>query len=207
MSREIIAILRGIRPDEAEAVTEALIAAGISRIEVPLNSPDPYDSIARMIGRAGGRALIGAGTVLHVAEVARLAAIGAAMVVSPDCNAAVIAATKRAGMLSYPGVMTPTECFAALGAGADGIKLFPASLVGPAGLAAIRAVLPAGTRTYAVGGVGPGNFADWHRAGITGFGIGSGIYAPGASAAEVGALAREIVAAYDRVFAVPGGAG
>ncbi|PKP75278.1 MAG: 2-dehydro-3-deoxy-6-phosphogalactonate aldolase [Alphaproteobacteria bacterium HGW-Alphaproteobacteria-6] len=207
MSREIIAILRGIRPDEAEAVTEALIAAGISRIEVPLNSPDPYDSIARMIGRAGARALIGAGTVLAVAEVARLAAIGAAMVVSPDCNGAVIAATKRAGMLSYPGVMTPTECFAALAAGADGIKLFPASLVGPAGLAAIRAVLPAGTRTYAVGGVGPDNFADWHRAGVSGFGIGSGIYAPGASAAEVGALAREIVAAYDRVFAVPGGAG
>jgi 2-dehydro-3-deoxyphosphogalactonate aldolase len=207
MSREIIAILRGIRPDEAEAVTEALIAAGISRIEVPLNSPDPYDSIARMIGRAGGRALIGAGTVLDVAEVARLAAIGAAMVVSPDCNGAVIAATKRAGMLSYPGVMTPTECFAALGAGADGIKLFPASLIGPAGLAAIRAVLPAGTRTYAVGGVGPGNFADWHRAGVTGFGIGSGIYVPGASAAEVGTLAREIAAAYDRVFAAPGGAG
>lgn len=207
MSREIIAILRGIRPDEAEAVTEALIAAGISRVEVPLNSPEPYDSIARMIGRAGARALIGAGTVLDVAEVARLAAIGAAMVVSPDCNGAVIAATKRAGMLSYPGVMTPTECFAALGAGADGIKLFPASLVGPAGLAAIRAVLPAGTRTYAVGGVGPGNFADWQRAGVTGFGIGSGIYAPGASAAEVGAKARTIVAAYDRVFAVPDSAG
>jgi 2-dehydro-3-deoxyphosphogalactonate aldolase len=207
MSREIIAILRGIRPDEAEAVTEALIAAGISRIEVPLNSPEPYDSIARMIGRAGARALIGAGTVLDVAEVARLAAIGAAMVVSPDCNGAVIAATKRAGMLSYPGVMTPTECFATLAAGADGIKLFPASLVGPAGLAAIRAVLPAGTRTYAVGGVGPDNFADWQRAGVTGFGIGSGIYAPGASAAEVGAKARTIVAAYDRVFAVPGGAG
>jgi 2-dehydro-3-deoxyphosphogalactonate aldolase len=110
-------------------------------------------------------------------------------------------------MLSYPGVMTPTECFAALGAGADGIKLFPASLIGPAGLAAIRAVLPAGTRTYAVGGVGPGNFADWHRAGVTGFGIGSGIYVPGASAAEVGTLAREIAAAYDRVFAAPGGAG
>lgn len=198
-SREIIAILRGIRPDEAEAVVEALIAAGITRIEVPLNSPDPLTSIALMIARAGARALIGAGTVLDVASVEALAAIGAGMVVSPDCNGAVIAATKRAGMLSFPGVLTPSECFAALRAGADGLKLFPASLLGPAGLAAIRAVLPEGTRTYAVGGVGPENFAEWRAAGVSGFGIGTAIYTPGLSAAEVGERARRIVAAYDRL--------
>ena len=199
MNREIIAILRGIRPDEAEAVVETLIAAGITRIEVPLNSPDPLTSIALMIARAGARALIGAGTVLDVASVEALAAIGAGMVVSPDCNGAVIAATKRAGMLSFPGVLTPSECFAALRAGADGIKLFPASLLGPAGLAAIRAVLPEGTRTYAVGGVGPENFAAWRSAGVSGFGIGTAIYTPGLAAAEVGERARGIVAAYDRL--------
>lgn len=200
MTREIIAILRGIRPEEAVSVADALIAAGISRIEVPLNSPDPYDSIARMIGRAQGGALIGAGTVLDVAAVEALAAIGAQMVVSPDCNGAVIAATKRAGMLSYPGVLTPSECFAALRAGADGIKLFPASLLGPAGLTAIRAVLPEATKTYAVGGVGPDNFAAWQAAGVTGFGIGTAIYRPGLSPDEVGERARMIVKAYDRLF-------
>lgn len=200
MSREIIAILRGIRPAEAEAVTGTLIAAGITRIEVPLNSPDPLTSIAAMLRLAAGRALIGAGTVLDVAAVEALAAIGAGMVVSPDCNAAVIAATKRAGMLSYPGVLTPSECFAALRAGADGIKLFPASLLGPAGLAAIRAVLPEGTKTWAVGGVGPDDFAAWKAAGISGFGIGTAIYQPGLSVGEIGARARAIVAAHDRVF-------
>jgi 2-dehydro-3-deoxyphosphogalactonate aldolase len=200
VSREIIAILRGISPEEAGPVTEALIDAGITRIEVPLNSPEPYDSIARMRALAGDRAIVGAGTVLSPDDVARLAAIGAQMVVSPDCNPEVIRATKAAGMLSYPGVFTATECFAALRAGADGIKIFPASQLGAAGLTAIRAVLPKGTRTYAVGGVGPKDFAEWHKAGVTGFGLGTAIYKPGMKSADVADRARGIVAAYDEVF-------
>ena len=200
MSREIIAILRGIRPEEVEAVTGALIDAGIGRIEVPLNSPDPFESIVRMRRFAGAAAVVGAGTVLSVDEVSRLASIGAQMVVSPDCNPEVIRATKAAGMLSFPGVFTPTECFAALRAGADGIKIFPASQLGAAGLAAIRAVLPVGTRAYAVGGVGAADFVEWHKAGVTGFGLGTALYKPGMSAEDVGARARAIVAAFDEVF-------
>jgi 2-dehydro-3-deoxyphosphogalactonate aldolase len=200
MTREIIAILRGIRPDEAEPITRALIEAGITRIEVPLNSPEPFDSIARMRALAGGRAIVGAGTVLTTAEVAELARIGAQMVVSPDCNPEVIRATKAAGMLSYPGVFTPTECFAALRAGADGIKIFPASQLGAAGLSAIGAVLPKGTRIYAVGGVGQNDFAEWRKAGVTGFGLGTAIYRPGMTAEEVAQRARAVVVAYDAVF-------
>ena len=197
MSREIIAILRGITPDEAVPVADALIEAGITRIEVPLNSPDPFDSIGKMLNAHGARAMIGAGTVLDVRDVERLHEMGAHMIVSPDANASVIVATKQAGMASYPGVMTPTECFAALHAGADGLKLFPASLLGVSGLRAIKAVLPTGTRTYAVGGVGPADFAAWLGAGITGFGIGSALYKPGMAVAEVEAYARDLVAAYD----------
>ena len=200
MTRRLIAILRGIRPDEAAAVARALVDAGITRIEVPLNSPDPYASIATMVETAGDSALIGAGTVLEPGAVDRLAKIGARLVVSPDCNPDVIRATKAAGLLSYPGVFTATEAFAALRAGADGLKLFPAFRLGPDGYAALAAVLPPGTESYAVGGVGPADFAAWVRAGIAGFGIGSQLYRPGYSAAEVAARAREIVAAHDRVM-------
>ena len=197
MSREIIAILRGITPDEAVPVADALVAAGITRIEVPLNSPDPFDSIGKMLTAQGDAAMIGAGTVLDVRDVERLHEMGAHMVVSPDANATVIVATKQAGMLSYPGVMTPTECFAALQAGADGLKLFPASHLGISGLKAISAVLPKGTKTYAVGGVGAADFAAWLGAGITGFGIGSALYTPGLTVDDVAARAVEMVAAYD----------
>ncbi|MGB1033914.1 MAG: 2-dehydro-3-deoxy-6-phosphogalactonate aldolase [Primorskyibacter sp.] len=199
MTRPLIAILRGITPNEAPAITDALIAAGITLIEVPLNSPDPFDSIARMRATAGDRATVGAGTVLDVGAVARLAEIGAQMVVSPDCNPDVITATKAAGMASYPGVQTATECFTAIRHGADGLKFFPAGLVGPSGLRALRAVLPADVPTYAVGGVDAGNMGVWLEAGVTGFGIGSSLYKPGLSVEAVAARAAETVAAYDAV--------
>ena len=145
----------------------------------------------------GTEAQIGAGTVLSMAQVEAVAKAGGTLIVSPNCNPAVIARTKALGMDSWPGVMTPTECFAALEAGADGLKIFPASLIGPDGLRAIRAVLPVGCLVYAVGGAGPSNFGTWLRAGVDGFGLGTALYTPGLSVAEVAARAAEIVAAYD----------
>jgi 2-dehydro-3-deoxyphosphogalactonate aldolase len=200
MSRKIIAILRGIRPDEAVAVGAELIAAGIDIIEVPLNSPDPFESIAALARAFGAQARIGAGTVLSPDDATRVHDAGGRLVVSPDMNPAVIAATKAAGMASYPGVMTPTECFAALRAGADGLKLFPAALIGPAGLKALRAVLPPACEVFAVGGAGPANFPDWIAAGASGFGIGTALYAPGLSPAEVRARADAIIAAYEEAL-------
>ncbi|MBL8563765.1 MAG: 2-dehydro-3-deoxy-6-phosphogalactonate aldolase [Gemmobacter sp.] len=196
-SRPIIAILRGITPPEAVAVATALIEAGITQIEVPLNSPDAFDSIAAILRAQGEAGVIGAGTVLTTADVGRLAQMGARLVVSPDCNPEVIAATKAAGMLSCPGVFTATECFAALRAGADGLKIFPASIMGPAGIAALKAVLPMACPVYAVGGAGVDNLGEWLRAGANGFGIGTALYRPGDAADTVAAKARALVAAYD----------
>ena len=194
----VIAILRGVRPDEVVQIAEAIIAAGVTLIEVPLNSPDPFDSIGLLATQCSGRAIIGAGTVLSVADVGRCRDAGSQLIVSPNTRADVIAASVAAGMISAPGCMTPTECFVALDAGADAIKLFPGELVSPASVKAIRAVLPPATRLLVVGGVTPQNAGIFLESGADGFGVGGSIYRAGYSAALAGTNA----AAFARLLRV-----
>jgi len=195
--RELIAILRGVEPHEVLAIGDALISAGVRKIEVPLNSPQPLQSIEKLVQSFGSQAMIGAGTVLSPGDAERLSRVGAKMVLAPNCDETVIKTSIAHKMQVFPGVFTATECFSALNAGASGLKLFPASLLGLSGFKALKAVLPEGTSCYAVGGVGAGDFAQWLQAGVTGFGIGTALYTPGFSAAEVSARAKDLVAAFD----------
>ncbi|QDZ10375.1 2-dehydro-3-deoxy-6-phosphogalactonate aldolase [Devosia ginsengisoli] len=195
--RHIIAILRGITPNETLDVCKALIAAGITMIEVPLNSPDALTSIALASNTLGDEAAIGAGTVLSKKHVWAVSDAGGTFVVSPDTNKQVIEETVRLQMLSYPGVFTPTDAFRAIKAGATGLKFFPAEVLGPKGIKAMKAVLPPELPVYAVGGANPDNFGEYFAAGCTGFGLGTYIYKPGMDAAQVAERAAAAVAAYD----------
>lgn len=191
----IVAILRGVRPDEILSVAEALEGAGVRAIEVPLNSPEPLESIRRLADWAGDRLAVGAGTVLTPEAVDAVAEAGGRVVVSPDANPAVIARTVERGLDPAPGFATATEAFAALRAGARVLKLFPASTYGPGHLKALKAVLPPEAKVLAVGGVGPAAFADWFAAGADGFGLGGELYRPGAAPEHVAEKARACVAA------------
>ena len=201
MSRAIIAILRGVLPDEVERLGGCLIEAGIDRIEVPLNSPDALTSIECLARAFGDIAEIGAGTVLTEKDVEDVSRAGGTLIVSPDANSGVIRRTKALGLRSFPGVMSPTECFAALSAGADALKFFPASVLGLHGFKALKAVLPKQVLTFAVGGVGAADFDAWLSSGVTGFGIGTALFIPGLSASEVQDRARKLVTAYDEAKA------
>ncbi|WP_029011308.1 2-dehydro-3-deoxy-6-phosphogalactonate aldolase [Azospirillum halopraeferens] len=192
----LVAILRGLTPAGADGVADALYGAGFRLIEVPLNSPEPFDSIARIRRRLPADALVGAGTITAVEQVAHLAALGAELAVMPHADTAVIAAAAAAGLVCVPGVATPTEAFAALKAGAAALKLFPAELLPPAGLKAMRTVLPPGTRILPVGGITPDTMGPYLAAGAAGFGLGSALYSPGLPAPEVAGRADRFVAAW-----------
>lgn len=196
--RHLIAILRGITPVEIVPVCQALVGAGITMIEVPLNSPDPFDSITAAADALGDQAMIGAGTVLLRKDVHRVADAGGTFVVSPDANRKVIEETVRLTLKSYPGVFTPTEAFKAIDSGATGLKFFPAEVLGPKGIKAMTAVLPPEVPLYAVGGANPANFSDYFAAGCSGFGLGTFLYTPGRAAGEVAERAREAVASYNQ---------
>lgn len=191
----VVAILRGVRPVEVVAVAEALIEEGVTLIEVPLNSPDPLESIERLARRAGSEALVGAGTVLDPLDVDRVADAGGQIIVTPNTNAAVITRALDRGLVPMPGFLSPTEAFAALAAGAQYIKLFPAGSLGLGYYKAIKAVLPASAKVLAVGGVGPANAREWLDAGVAGLGIGTDFFRPGDTPDMVRAKARAIMTA------------
>jgi len=202
MTYPLIAILRGLKPGETEEVVGALIETGFTAIEIPLNSPEPFRSIEIAVKMAPENCLIGAGTVLTVDHVNRLADVGGRLMVSPNVEPDVISTAADKGMVTMPGVFTPTEALAAAKAGATGLKFFPASVLGPSGIQAIRAVLPAELEIAAVGGVSDRNFADYAAIGLRSFGLGSSLYKPGMSGADVRARAKATIEAYDAVYGV-----
>ena len=186
----LIAILRGVQPDEVEAIGEVLVEAGFAIIEVPLNSPRPLESIARLARTLAGQAIVGAGTVLRAEEVDAVRDAGGTLVISPNTNIRVIAAAVQRGLVAVPGFLTPSEAIAAIETGASALKLFPAEAASPKMLSAIRAILPGDTRVLPVGGIVPAALAQWREAGAAGFGLGSALYKPGMTAGEVAAGAR-----------------
>jgi len=192
----LVAILRGLTPAEAEATARTLYDRGFRLIEVPLNSPQPFDSIAAIRKLLPSDALVGAGTVMTVEQVSQLAGLGAELVVMPHADTEVIRATKEQGMVSLPGVTTSTEAFAALKAGADALKLFPAELIGPRIVKAMRAVLPPDVRLLPVGGITPGTMKPFLEAGVAGFGLGSALYTPGMPLEQIAEHADQFVAAW-----------
>ncbi|WP_320200828.1 2-dehydro-3-deoxy-6-phosphogalactonate aldolase [Agrobacterium sp. rho-13.3] len=200
MKYPLVAILRGIKPEETEGIVVALLESGLRAIEIPLNSPDAFRSIEIAAKLAPSDALIGAGTVLTVEDVAKLDAAGGKLMVSPNVDVEVITAAREKGMVTLPGVLTPTEALLALKAGATGLKFFPASVLGPSGISAIKAILPKDTLVAAVGGVSDKNFGDYTSIGVTAFGLGTSLYKPGMTAADVRERAVITVKAYDAVI-------
>ena len=192
----LVAILRGLTAAEARPVGQALFDAGFRLLEVPLNRPEALECIAELVAMAPGDALIGGGTMLSTGDVDQVHAAGGRLMVSPNCNPAVIAQARQLDMICLPGVATPTEAFAALAAGAQAIKAFPAETIGPAGVKAWLSVLPPGTAVLPVGGITPESLAPWRKAGAAGFGIGSQLFAPGVSAVQVASRAAEFVSAW-----------
>ena len=210
MPRHLVAILRGLQPGEAEAVTAALIEAGFRAIEIPLNRPNAMPAVeiaVRAAQASGEECLVGAGTVLSEEAVRRVRDAGGNLVVAPNHDPAVVRAARAAGMVAMPGVFTATEALAALRDGATALKFFPASVLGPSGVAAIATILPDDTSICAVGGVGPDDFGAWMKAGVSGFGLGSSLYRPGQTAAQIGAAAEAMAAAHDAARSEAGSAG
>ena len=199
MKRPLVAILRGVKPDEAESIVGVLIEAGMTAIEIPLNSPEPFRSIEIAVKRAPAGILIGAGTVLTAQDVDRLHDVGGRLMVSPNVDTSVLARAHTHGMVTMPGVFTPTEALLAARSGASSLKFFPASVLGPSGISAIRAVLP-DVMIAAVGGISEQNFSDYIKVGVSAFGIGSSLYKPGMTAADVAGRAKITVEAYDRAM-------
>jgi 2-dehydro-3-deoxyphosphogalactonate aldolase len=201
LKRNLVAILRGLEPDVAVATAQAVLDAGVAAIEVPLNSPDPFRSIEAIAAALGPKALVGAGTVLEPEQVDALHGAGGRLLVSPNVSPPVLERAGRHGMVTMPGVFTPSEAFLALKAGASALKFFPASVLGPSGIAAIRAVLPKDAVVGAVGGVSDADFAAYAAVGVRTFGLGSSLFKPGMAPEEVGRRAAAAAAAWDEVFA------